>query len=133
MRTIVLSAVVLVCLTASVHAGSQIDVRLVTILPGSSSDSSGVDDIIGVLKKNIGENRYSVAGQDTIGLPASGQTSDLGNVLLTCSGDQKNLQITVSTKGKVIVNTNVELESGKPFILGGTQGKTKFVLVFVAK
>ena len=123
-------------LAAPALAGDKMDIRLVAILPGVPADSTGVDDIVGLLKKNLGENRYDLAGQDSISLPANQTKVSLAHVILLCSGSQKNLQISVSTrtsKGKSLIDTNVSLEDGKPFLLGGTGKKTKFVLVFVTK
>jgi hypothetical protein len=134
MKSLVLSFLLLVGMGVAANAGSEVSVRLVAILPGPSSDSSGVNDVLDVLKNNIGENRYLVSAEDKISLPADNQIVGLAHVTLTCSGTQKNFQISVSTKGKQVINTNVELEDNKPFILGGTAGKkNKFVLVFVAK
>ena len=134
MKRLLLSFVLLACLGIAAEAGSQVSVRLVAIMPGPSSDSSGVNDVLDALKNNIGENRYLLSAEDKISLPADKQTVTLAHVTLVCSGTQKNFQILVSTKGKQVINTNVELEDGKPFLLGGTAGKkSKFVLVFVAK
>jgi len=122
------------CLAVSVRAGNEVSVRLVAVQPGPSSQSIGVDDVLDVLKKNLGENRYMVSAEDKIKLPADKQSITLAPVLLICSGNQKSLQISVRTKSKEVINTNVELEDGKPFILGGTSGKkSKFILVFVVK
>ena len=134
MRRMMLSFLLLTCLGPAAEAGSEVSVRLVAILPGPAADSVGVNDVVDVLKKNIGDNRYLLSAEEKISLPADKQRVALTDVLLVCSGDQKNFQISVSRKGKQLINTNVELEDGKPFILGGTSGKkSKFVLVFVVK
>ena len=134
MKRLVLSFLLLALPAVAVQAGNQVSVRLIAILPGPSSDSSGVNDVLDVLKNNIGENRYLLSAEDKVSLPADKQELVLAHVTLVCSGTQKSFQISVSTKGKQVINTNVELEDGKPFILGGTAGKkSKFVLVFVAK
>ena len=134
MKRWLLSLVLLMGLAATAQAGSQVSIRLVAILPGPSSDSVGVDDVLAVLKKNIGENRYMVSAEDKISLPADNQAVSLVDVTVVCSGTQKDLQISVRHKGKQLINTNVSLEDGKPFILGGASGKkSKFVLVFVAR
>jgi len=134
MKRLILSFLLLACLGPVAEAGSEVSVRLVAILPGPAADSVGVNDVVDVLKKNIGDNRYLLSAEEKISLPADKQRVALTDVLLVCSGDQKNFQISVSRKGKQLINTNVELEDGKPFILGGTSGKkSRFVLVFVVK
>jgi len=138
MKRLILSLWLLTCLTAAADIGTntaaQVSVRLVAILPGPSSDSVGVNDVLDALKNTIGEKRYLLSAEDKIVLPADQQRVSLAHVTLVCSGTQKNFQISVSLKGKQVINTNVELEDGKPFILGGTSGnKSKFALVFVVK
>jgi len=135
MKRLVLSFLLLAGMAvAGDPPGGQVSVRLVAILPGPASDSVGVNDVLDALKNTIGDKRYLVSAEDKIDLPADKQKLTLEHVTLVCTGTRKDFQITVSLKGKQVINTNVELEAGKPFILGGTSGnKSKFALVFVVK
>lgn len=137
MKRLILSFLLLTCLAAAAdpgaNTGAQVSVRLVAIMPGPASDSSGVNDILDALKNTLGDKRFLLSAEDKIVLPADQQRITLEHVTLVCSGTQKNLQISVSIKGKQVISTNVELEDGKPFILGGTAKKSRFALVFVVK
>lgn len=134
MKQKLLALVLFMALALPALAGGQVSIRLVAVLPGNSSDSVGVNDILGALRKNVGENRYLAEIENTIKLPADKQEVPMVDVSVVCSGDRDNLEIVVRRNNKAIITTTVTLDPGKPFILGGIGGKkNKYILVFVAK
>jgi hypothetical protein len=134
MRLKFLALVLFVASVLPVLAGGQVSVRLVAMLPGNASDSVGVDDVLGALKKNIGEHRYLAEVENSINLPANKQEVPMVEVSVIGSGDKDNFQIEIRRKNKAIINTTVKLDPGKPFILGGIDGKKgKYILVFVIR
>jgi hypothetical protein len=112
----------------------DLSIRLVEATNGEGVSSSGLEDVVEVLKRNLAYQNYTLAGEATVGLPAKGETRQLRNYTVVFSGPKDNLSITVKQGSKRLLATTVKIESGTPLILGGFPSKTgKMVLVFVAE
>ena len=135
MNTRFYTVVLLTLLMASTSlAGNNLSIRLVEAGNRKKASSSGVPDVISILKKSFSYNSYNLTASGRMTLPAKKSTQKLGEYVVTCSGKQKNLSIRVMHNNKTIINTTVSLHDNKPVMVGGFPAKNgEFILVFIAK
>lgn len=131
--------------------GDIVSVRLVEAVKESSSSSSGggksgglgrgivgkgLKDVAKTLTENVPSlNQYNVLASGAVKIPAQNSTVALGDYAVVCSGTQQNLTILVSKNKKEILKTTVQLEDGKPFVVGAfPAGENKqHLLIFVVQ
>ena len=115
-------------------AGDNLSIQLIEASNKKDATSSGVQNIISILKKSLPYNSYNLVASGSTKLPTRKTTQKLGEYIVSCSGKQKNLSIKVTRKKQTLLNTTVNLSDNKPFMLGGFPSKNgKFILVFIAK
>ena len=85
---------------------------------GVAKIDSGLKSFEKLLKSNLPFKRFTLVDTKTVSLPA-GKPIPLKDYTLTCKGAASNLSISLSHKGRKVVNSNVKIEQGKPLIVGG--------------
>ena len=137
MKTMLLGVLLMaVVLAVPSFAGDQLSVRLVEVKYSDADQKTdaGLEDVIGILKRNLASAHYRLADSCVVALPVN-ETLTLGEYTLKCSGTEKDLSVTVLRFGKQVLRTaKVPVQGRKPFIIGGLPGKTGLMmLVFLAK
>lgn len=131
-RPFLLSIVLLVALAPVSYAGN-LTIRLVEATNNGKGDSGDVADIADVLRKNLQYKSFALVDSGSVKLPSSGSTTELGPFVLTLSGSEASLAISVTRDGKNALTTTVTLGKRTPLVLGGfSSGAGKLVLVFTA-
>ena len=114
-------------------AGERLSIRLVEA-SNDGKGAAGVEDIAGMLRKNINYQSFALLGRGSMPLPAQNAASRIGAYTVTGSGPQNNLSIRVRKGGSEVLSTTVRLKDRTPLVVGGFPGgKGKMVLVFVAE
>ena len=134
MKTWCLAFLCLCAWTLPAMAGSSMSIRLVEASAQGKGDSSGLEDVVDVLKKNLPLPFYTLVDRTRISLPANGKPLNLGSYTITCTGSQDALVIVVQQGARKLLQTSVKLDNKSPLVLGGFPSeKGKMVLVFVVK
>ncbi|MEI6970129.1 MAG: hypothetical protein WCL44_01310 [bacterium] len=133
MKTTLLATILFTAmLAAPCLAQSQFSIRLVEARQSGGADPQdgvGLEDVIDMLKRHLVSARYRFVDSCTVKLPAD-DTLTLGEYTVKCSGNRKNLSVTVLRFGKQVLKTaSVQLKDKKPFIIGGLPGKTGLMLL----
>lgn len=117
------------------EAGAPLSVRLVEAANDREEVSPALRDVVPMLRSNLPFRRFTLLDQATVKLPSTGQQAGLaGGFLLNVQGSQDRLSVTLERHGKVLIQTVLSLQNGKPFVLGGfPQGAGKLLLVLVVR
>ena len=109
--------------------------RLTARLVEASNTGDGTDaslrDIQRLLGSNLPFKDFHLVDQSTMRLPAEGVVPLRGGFLLRCHGIADRLAVTFERDGKVLIQTELALSSGRPVVLGGfpcPRGKLLLVL-----
>lgn len=111
--------------------GTALSVRLVEASPKTSNSSGGLEDVVGILARNLPYTSFTLQGEQTLTLPTR-QTVQIGGFTVTCTGTQQELQLAIQRGGRVLISTILRLQDSTPVIVGGfpsANGKQIFVLV----
>jgi hypothetical protein len=112
-------------------SGTTLSVRLVEASPKPASSSVGLEDVVGILSRNLPYASFTLQDSQTIALPAN-QSVSMGGFSVTCTGAQQELQLAIKRDGRALISTILRLNDGTPLIVGGfpsANGKQIFVLV----
>ena len=119
---------------AGANAGETVSIRLVEASNNGEASSKQLDDVSSILKSQLSYKTYKLIDQKSCGLPAKGTIKMQKGFELECIGKQDNFSITVHKSGNKLLQTTLDLKSGKPLILGGfPSGKNKLLLVLLAQ
>jgi hypothetical protein len=117
-------------------AGELLTLRLVEArnLRGPAVDDRELADVQQVLKSSLPFNSFTVLDTQQTRLPANSTLKLRRDFAVECRGEQGNLTLRVEREGRQLLTTNVQLQDGKPLILGGfTVDGGKLILVLVAR
>ena len=85
---------------------------------GDAKIDAGLKSFEKLLKSNLPFKRFTLVDTKTVALPG-GKPIPLKDYTLTCKGAASNLAISLSHKGRKVVNSSVKIAQGKPLIVGG--------------
>jgi len=128
--------IALLGLTLAASAGSTLSLRLVEArnMRGTSAMDKELEDVYKVLKESLPFNSYTVIDTQQTSLPASSTLDMARDYHVTCTGEQRSLQIIVEHRGRQVLTTRVELQDGKPLIIGGFSFEGgKLILIVVSR
>ena len=115
-------------------AGSTLSVRLVEASHAGQGMDTGLGDVSQLLRDNLPFKSFQLLASRSLSLPADGVASLSRGLVARCSGDQRNLSVTVESGGRKVMQSTVELRDGTPLIMGGfSSGKGKLILILLAK
>lgn len=115
-------------------SAATVKIRLVEAFNSNqASVSSGLQDVSGILKKNLRFNSFKLLGSNIVNLPANAPVT-IGPYQLILTGDSGNLSVRVLKDRKNIFQSKVKLIQNSPVLIGGFQGKTgKIIFIFNSK
>jgi hypothetical protein len=115
------------------HAGSVLQVQLVSADKTQASPRSGLGAVEGLLKRNTPYSNFQVLAVRSAALPAS-TTLDMGRgVIVKCAGAQDRLSIEVLSGGRAMLRSTVSLRDQTPLVLGGfPSGGSKLMVIVTA-
>ena len=113
--------------------GATLTIRLVEASNQGKGLGKGLGDVGALLQDNLKFNTFRLVDSKSLPLPARGAAQLAGGFTARCSGDQKNLAVTIERGGKAVLQSTVELQRGAPLILGGlpVEGAKMIVILLV--
>ena len=133
MKSIIPAAAILCICLAMPCLGGNLSIRLAEASQDGQGVAPSLRDVADALKQ-VGFGDCRMVSSVSVLLPAVDRTVSLGEFTVKCSGPQNNLQVSVKQGGKELLNTTINLQTNKPFVLGSLSGKkSKMALVFLAK
>jgi hypothetical protein len=122
-------------LTAGVSlGGSTLSVRQVEASHAGQGMDTGLGDVSQLLRDNLPFKSFQLLASRSMSLPADGVASLSRGMVVRCSGDQRNMKVTIESGGRKVMQSTVELRDGIPLIMGGfPSGKGKMILILLAK
>jgi len=119
-----LAAAALLALGAGVAAaGERLSIRLVEARQGEREElAPQLRDVARLLRDNLPYAAYELLDSRTVSLPAKGAVPMAHEFTLYCYGMEDQLSLTLDHGGRVVLQTQIALREGRPFILGGFPG-----------
>jgi hypothetical protein len=115
-------------------AGPELSIRLVEASNSGQGTGGGLDDVAQLLKDNLPFDSFRLLASKSMALPANGSVSLAEGIVVKCSGDQGNLDVTIERGRKERVRNTIELRKDSPFIVGGfPSGKGKTIVILRLK
>jgi len=122
-----------VCLAMPGLAGGNLSIRLAEATPEEKGVPPSFSDVAAALRQ-VGFADCRLVASVAVFLPAKNWTATLGEFSVKCSGPQNNLEVSVRQGGRELLNTTINLQTGKPFVLGSLSGrKSKMAMVFLVR
>jgi len=118
---------------APARAGSELSIRLVEASEGARGGSLG-GHLSKMLPANLPFKQYDLLDSQSLALPASGSVTLKGGFMVTCSGGQQNLSVSLFRNNELLLTTLLNLQDDKPVVLGGFPGaRGKVMIVLEAR
>lgn len=113
------------------RGGAMLDVRMVEARTEAGPADPRLNDIQGELKRNLPYGSFEMV--ERTALSSEDGVAHLGSYTIRASGGKDACQVTIERNGKILVQTRLRLERGKPAVLGGFAnergGRILFVIV----
>lgn len=100
-------------------AGPLLSIRLVEASNDGQGMGAGLNDVARLLQENLPFNSFRLLSNQSMPLPAHGAVNLAQGVLARCSGDERNLTVSIERARVPQLQSTVELRKDIPFILGG--------------
>ena len=108
---------------------TMLDVRMVEARTEAGPADPRLNDIRGELQRNLPYGSFEMV--ERAALSSVDGVIHLGGYTLRASGGPDACQITIEHNGKVLVQTRLRLERGKPAVLGGFANDRGHRILFV--
>ena len=118
----------------AVTAGDILTLRLVEASNRGKGVGEGLGDVAPLLSNNLPFSSFKLVAAQSLPMPANG-TVDMGyGFSARCTGRQSNLRVAVARRGRPVLQSTVELQTGMPLILGGFPTETgKMIVILVVR
>ncbi len=115
----------------SAQAADSVLIRLVEAVQEGPSDTSGIEDVVRLLKETLGVTHYRLRAQTSMALPAENVTRSLSEYAVTCTSgqDKSRLAVTVRYGGRELLTTEISLKSNSPVVLVLSSGKKRSMVL----
>ena len=108
---------------------AMLDVRMVEARTEPGPNDPRLNDIRGELQRNLPYGAFEM--KERAAVSAVDGVAHMGAYTLRASGGAHACQVTIEHKGRVLVQTRLRLQPGKPAVLGGFANERGHRILFV--
>jgi hypothetical protein len=112
-------------------AGQTVSVRLVEAHGEGQGLSPALNDVAGMLRKNLPYPRFDLLDSRNLKLPSDGTLQMRGGITMQYGGSAGAFRVAMRRGKTPLLSTTIALTKGRPFILGGFKGSRGRVLVLL--